>query len=151
MDIKNASGFSWSDRDGAGITLEYESTWMSFVKVCNSESYLSWTHLWCFEEAAKPFRNKGYMHFDVIHQMMPHKSKGSWVYRIAPGPIPELATTSESSTSAPTPPPATGTPVPPQPLTTLNLGQLADATHKISFLPSQPGPIHHWNLILAQE
>ncbi|KAG1802340.1 hypothetical protein EV424DRAFT_1331516, partial [Suillus variegatus] len=53
--------FLWSDMDGAGITLEYESTWGSFVK----------SH-----KAAKPFKNKGFLHFEIIHQMMPCKSRG---------------------------------------------------------------------------
>ncbi|KAG2047077.1 hypothetical protein BDR06DRAFT_1000343 [Suillus hirtellus] len=35
VDIKNASGFAWSDIDGTGITLEYESTWTNFLKVHN--------------------------------------------------------------------------------------------------------------------
>ncbi|KAG1834481.1 hypothetical protein EV424DRAFT_1341299 [Suillus variegatus] len=65
LEIKNASGFSWSDMDGVGITLEYESTWGSFVK----------SH-----KATKPFKNKGFPHFEIIHQMMLRKSRGNWVH-----------------------------------------------------------------------
>ncbi|KAG2047013.1 hypothetical protein BDR06DRAFT_1033034 [Suillus hirtellus] len=32
LEIKNGSGFLWSDVDGAGISLKYKATWLSFIK-----------------------------------------------------------------------------------------------------------------------
>ncbi|KAG2053291.1 hypothetical protein BDR06DRAFT_851817, partial [Suillus hirtellus] len=55
LKIKNVSGFLWSDMDGAGISLEYEATWLSFIKI---------------HKAAKLFKNKSFLHFEAIHQMM---------------------------------------------------------------------------------
>ncbi|KAG1835121.1 hypothetical protein EV424DRAFT_1340879 [Suillus variegatus] len=129
LEIKNTSGFSWSDMDGAGITLEYESTWGSFVQ----------SH-----KAAKLFKNKGFPHFKIIHQMMPRKSRGNWVHRNRPP-----NTSSEDSESISLPPvmshsappttiAASSIDLPPaQSLTALNLSQLTVAANEI--IPSNTG------------
>lgn len=118
VDIKNASGFAWSDIDGAGITLEYESTWTNFLK----------SH-----KNAGPFKNTGFPHFDAIHQMLPRKSKGTWVHRNDPR---QPAGTASSAVPAAALPGASTVPPPPQPLTALNLSQLTAAANEITSIPS---------------
>ena len=34
LDLKDTSGFTYSDKDGAGVTLARADTWTKFVKVC---------------------------------------------------------------------------------------------------------------------
>ncbi|KAG2053300.1 hypothetical protein BDR06DRAFT_1021512 [Suillus hirtellus] len=118
VDIKNASGFVWSDIDGAGITLEYESTWTNFLK----------SH-----KNAGPFKNTGFPHFDTIHQMLPRKSKGTWVHRNDPR---QPAGTASSAVPATALPEASTVQPPPQPLTALNLSQLTVAANEITSIPS---------------
>jgi hypothetical protein len=36
MDIKNTSGFTWSDEYGAGIVIKNDNVWDQYVKVCTS-------------------------------------------------------------------------------------------------------------------
>ncbi|KAG1862473.1 hypothetical protein C8R48DRAFT_547614, partial [Suillus tomentosus] len=60
LDIKNMSGFMWSDEFGAGIVRK------------NDDQH----------PAARSFRSKGFEHFSAIEQMMPNISKGTHVYRI---------------------------------------------------------------------
>jgi hypothetical protein len=36
MDIKNTSGFTWSDEYGAGIVIKNDDVWDRYVKVCTS-------------------------------------------------------------------------------------------------------------------
>lgn len=36
VELKNASGFTYSDQDGAGIIAVTEESWKQFVKVCPS-------------------------------------------------------------------------------------------------------------------
>ncbi|KAG2097287.1 uncharacterized protein F5147DRAFT_656418 [Suillus discolor] len=118
VDIKNASGFAWSDIDGAGITLEYESTWTNFLKSHKNTG---------------PFKNTGFPHFDAIHQMLPRKSKGAWVHRNNPR---QPAGTASSAVPAVALPEASTVPPQPQPLTALNLSQLTAAANEINSLPS---------------
>ncbi|KIK35762.1 hypothetical protein CY34DRAFT_33440, partial [Suillus luteus UH-Slu-Lm8-n1] len=59
--IKNTSGLSWSDADGVGVSNETKHIWEQIVKVSTS-LYL---HV-----CAKPFRNKGFPHFETIDEMM---------------------------------------------------------------------------------
>ena len=34
LDLKDTLGFTYSDKDGAGVTLARADTWTKFVKVC---------------------------------------------------------------------------------------------------------------------
>ncbi|KAG1848378.1 hypothetical protein C8R48DRAFT_557279, partial [Suillus tomentosus] len=56
INIKKTSGFSWSNKLGAGITDAHGDIWEKYVK--NSP-------------AAKPFKTKGFLHFNTIDQIMP--------------------------------------------------------------------------------
>ncbi|KAG2359048.1 hypothetical protein BDR07DRAFT_1488708 [Suillus spraguei] len=60
LKVKRASGFTWSDEHGAGITLESESAWVAFVK-CHA--------------AAKPFKNRGFPFFDLIDSIQPRSKR----------------------------------------------------------------------------
>ncbi|KAG1904007.1 uncharacterized protein F5891DRAFT_977518 [Suillus fuscotomentosus] len=104
-------------KNGAGITLEYESTWINFLKSHKNTS---------------SFKNTGFPHFDAIHQILPRKSKGTWVHHNDSG---QPAGTASSAVSAVALPEASTVP-PPQPLTTLNLSQLTAATNEIISIPS---------------
>ncbi|KAG1834487.1 hypothetical protein EV424DRAFT_1532215 [Suillus variegatus] len=67
INIKKTSGFSWSNELGAGIMDAHGDIWEKYVK--NSP-------------AAKPFKTKGFSHFDTIDQIMPHgpsAAKGKFV------------------------------------------------------------------------
>ncbi|KIK37046.1 hypothetical protein CY34DRAFT_93421, partial [Suillus luteus UH-Slu-Lm8-n1] len=64
VDIKNTSGFTWSDEYGAGVVNKRDDVWDRYVKR---------------RPAAKPFKMKGFEHFSAIEQMMPKIAKGSHV------------------------------------------------------------------------
>ncbi|KAG1811919.1 hypothetical protein EV424DRAFT_1277971, partial [Suillus variegatus] len=64
VEIKCTSGFTWSDKHGAGITDKKDDIWAHFIK--------SHPH-------ARPFMIKGFDHFDIMQQLMPSKLKGSHV------------------------------------------------------------------------
>ncbi|KAG1813632.1 uncharacterized protein BJ212DRAFT_1221544, partial [Suillus subaureus] len=53
--IKSTSGLTWSDADGVGVSPENQSVWNELVRSC---------------PAAKPFANKGFIHFAAIDEMM---------------------------------------------------------------------------------
>ncbi|KAG2355718.1 hypothetical protein BDR07DRAFT_1227250, partial [Suillus spraguei] len=52
--IKNGSGLTWSDKDGAGILPESQHVWEDLVKA---------------HPAISPFHNKGFIHFSKIKSM----------------------------------------------------------------------------------
>ncbi|KAG2340848.1 hypothetical protein BDR05DRAFT_866085, partial [Suillus weaverae] len=53
--IKSTSGLTWSDVDGVGVSPESKDVWNELVRSC---------------PGAKPFGNKGFVHFTAIDQMM---------------------------------------------------------------------------------
>ncbi|KAM5530158.1 hypothetical protein V8D89_016177 [Ganoderma adspersum] len=62
--LKKASGFSYSDKDGAGITADTKSVWDTFIL---------------------PFKNKGWPHYNHMAEMMPVKAKSENVFHPAQG------------------------------------------------------------------
>ncbi|KAG8221220.1 hypothetical protein J3R82DRAFT_1380 [Butyriboletus roseoflavus] len=64
--LKNASGFTYSDKDGAGITLVQNDVWSRYIK----------SH-----KFAKPFKTKGFIHFDAVECLMPDASQGKYICR----------------------------------------------------------------------
>ncbi|KAG1790871.1 uncharacterized protein HD556DRAFT_1445652 [Suillus plorans] len=82
-----ASGFTWSDEHGAGITLETESAWAAFVKGC---------------AAAKSFKNKGFPFFDLINNIHLHgkrQGNNSNIY-YSPTGFDSMSSTMTSSASS---------------------------------------------------
>ncbi|KIK81240.1 hypothetical protein PAXRUDRAFT_114774, partial [Paxillus rubicundulus Ve08.2h10] len=71
MDIKNMTGFTWSDDQGAGVTLKYSDIWEQYLKAL--------AHSFQWHPAARPFKNRGFKHSHVIEQMMPRILKGTCV------------------------------------------------------------------------
>ncbi|KIK73895.1 hypothetical protein PAXRUDRAFT_109524, partial [Paxillus rubicundulus Ve08.2h10] len=64
--LKNASGFTYSDDDGAGITLAQADVWNRYVKV------------WIKSHGhAKPPKNKGFIHFQLLEMLTPTRAKGA--------------------------------------------------------------------------
>ncbi|GLB39525.1 hypothetical protein LshimejAT787_0700350 [Lyophyllum shimeji] len=64
--IKNVSGWTWSDVTGASITPESESSWAAYVKI---------------HKEAKPFKNHGWCHLDLMSQVMPSLVHGAHIFR----------------------------------------------------------------------
>ncbi|KIK73208.1 hypothetical protein PAXRUDRAFT_108730, partial [Paxillus rubicundulus Ve08.2h10] len=64
IDIKNMSGFTWSDQNGAGIVLKNHDVWDRYAKK---------------HPAVRPFENKGFIHFHTMEQLMPATDKGAYV------------------------------------------------------------------------
>ncbi|KAF9232201.1 hypothetical protein BU15DRAFT_55257, partial [Melanogaster broomeanus] len=64
IDLKSASGFTWSEQGGAGITLESNSSWASYCK----------SH-----PGAKPFRTKGFPHFAAMEGLRGRQGKGAHI------------------------------------------------------------------------
>ncbi|KAG8212843.1 hypothetical protein J3R82DRAFT_11147 [Butyriboletus roseoflavus] len=62
--LKNAFGFIYSDKDGAGITLVQNNIWSRYIK----------SH-----KFAKPFRTKGFIHFDAVECLMSDASQGKYI------------------------------------------------------------------------
>ncbi|KAG2126431.1 hypothetical protein BD769DRAFT_1357862, partial [Suillus cothurnatus] len=58
--IKSTSSLTWSDEDGVGVSPENKDVWNELVKSC---------------PGAKPFGNKGFIHFATMEQMMKGKNK----------------------------------------------------------------------------
>ncbi|KAG0708358.1 hypothetical protein DFH29DRAFT_994199 [Suillus ampliporus] len=109
MEIKKMSGWVWTDEGGANIEAKDGDSWDRWAKG---------------HTGAKVFRNKGFNHFHIIDNMMPHKSKGDFIY--CPG----------DDTAPPTPPAAASSSAP----DTLNLAQLATAANKIGGHIAAAGP-----------
>ncbi|KIJ10947.1 hypothetical protein PAXINDRAFT_85276, partial [Paxillus involutus ATCC 200175] len=72
MDIKDTSGFTWSDDQGVGVTLKHNDVWEQYLK---ASFFLPLAR----HPAARPFKNKGFKHFHTIEQMMPKISKGTHI------------------------------------------------------------------------
>ncbi|KAF4616359.1 hypothetical protein D9613_008849 [Agrocybe pediades] len=68
--IKSKSGWSWSDDHGASISPDMEAAWCDFLKV---------------HPAAKPFKNKGWVHLSKMEELMPSTVKGMHVFRPSEG------------------------------------------------------------------
>ncbi|KAG6818726.1 hypothetical protein H0H93_002478 [Arthromyces matolae] len=64
--IKGVSGWTWSNDTGASITPETESSWAAYVKI---------------HKDAKPFKTRGWCHFDAVSQVMPTTIHGAHVFR----------------------------------------------------------------------
>ncbi|KIK76424.1 hypothetical protein PAXRUDRAFT_100051, partial [Paxillus rubicundulus Ve08.2h10] len=64
IDIKNRSGFTWSDKNRAGIALKNDD-------VCDKYARK--------RPAVRPFKNKGFVHFHSMEQLMPATGKGAYV------------------------------------------------------------------------
>ncbi|KIM54884.1 hypothetical protein SCLCIDRAFT_95838, partial [Scleroderma citrinum Foug A] len=56
--LKNASGFHFSDKDGACITMETESVWQTYTK----------NH-----EGSSRFHDKGFAFYNEMQQLVPQK------------------------------------------------------------------------------
>ncbi|KIK97783.1 hypothetical protein PAXRUDRAFT_49855, partial [Paxillus rubicundulus Ve08.2h10] len=65
IDIKNMSGFTWSDQNGAEIALKNHDVWDRYAKKF---------------PAVRPFKNKGFIHFHTMEQLMPTTGKGAYVF-----------------------------------------------------------------------
>ncbi|TFK22797.1 hypothetical protein FA15DRAFT_671125 [Coprinopsis marcescibilis] len=63
--IKSKSGWTWSDETGASITPDTASSWDDSV---------------AHNEGAKPFRNKGWSHLDLMEQLSPSPATGAGVF-----------------------------------------------------------------------
>jgi len=63
--IQEVSGWVWDDETGASITPDTASSWEDYVK---------------HHPEAKPFRNKGWPHFDQVSLLMPSLAVGANVY-----------------------------------------------------------------------
>ncbi|KAG9310914.1 hypothetical protein JVU11DRAFT_8777 [Chiua virens] len=90
--LKNASGFTYSDKDGAVIALEQKDVWSRYVK-----SHIN----------TKPFKNKGFVHFNSMEHFASSTSKGKFLFQ-----PPGASSTSHS--------------------TAINVHELSAATHRLS-------------------
>ncbi|KIK94938.1 hypothetical protein PAXRUDRAFT_122076, partial [Paxillus rubicundulus Ve08.2h10] len=72
IDIKDMSGFTWSDQNGAGIVLKNHDVWDRYAKVYRPTA--SW-----HGSRPKPFKNKGFIYFHTMQQLMPATGKGAYV------------------------------------------------------------------------
>ncbi|KAF9060759.1 hypothetical protein BDP27DRAFT_1184160, partial [Rhodocollybia butyracea] len=63
-DIKAHTGWTWSNETGASITALNSDSWANFLKK---------------HPLAKPFRNTGWPHLDIMEEIMPYRAKGSLV------------------------------------------------------------------------
>ncbi|KAG1836262.1 hypothetical protein C8R48DRAFT_782988 [Suillus tomentosus] len=88
VNIKNTSGFTWSDDNGAGIALKDDDVWVRYVK---------------HHPTAKPFRTKGFSHLALMEQLVSSQGKGKYVFQ------PHSTSTSATLNMNPTPSPAAST------------------------------------------
>ncbi|KIK16343.1 hypothetical protein PISMIDRAFT_73490, partial [Pisolithus microcarpus 441] len=70
IDLKNASGFTWSDEHGAGME-SHDPVWRDYLKVM----LVLQSH-----RCAAHFRNKGFHLFSLMAEMMPSHSKGMHIF-----------------------------------------------------------------------
>jgi hypothetical protein len=63
--IQSVSGWVWDEKTGASITADSASSWDDYVKK---------------HPGAKPFRNKGWVHFTKVALIMPSTASGSNVF-----------------------------------------------------------------------
>ncbi|KAF8060959.1 hypothetical protein FPV67DRAFT_1631942 [Lyophyllum atratum] len=73
--IRDNSGWSWDDEEGASITPEKKGTWDDF-KAKHPD--------------AAPFRNKGWPYLASFDSLIPSKAKGNHAFRASQGPRPVL-------------------------------------------------------------
>ncbi|KAL4066555.1 hypothetical protein J3A83DRAFT_4374613 [Scleroderma citrinum] len=66
VNLKNASGFTYSDKDSAGITLPQADVWSRYVK---------------------PFKSKGFIYFKLVKALISKKGKVEFVFHPATNPI----------------------------------------------------------------
>ncbi|KIK74378.1 hypothetical protein PAXRUDRAFT_74031, partial [Paxillus rubicundulus Ve08.2h10] len=64
VDLKNVSGLTYTDQEGATVTLQDKDILDRYVKV---------------NKHAAPFRNKGFVHFDKVRPLLPSHSKGEHI------------------------------------------------------------------------
>ncbi|KIK81947.1 hypothetical protein PAXRUDRAFT_110068, partial [Paxillus rubicundulus Ve08.2h10] len=64
LDLKNASGLTYTDQEGAGVTLQDKDIWDRYIKV---------------NKHAAPFQNKGFVHFNKVEPLLPSCSKGEYI------------------------------------------------------------------------
>ncbi|KAF8808362.1 hypothetical protein BYT27DRAFT_7096815 [Phlegmacium glaucopus] len=89
--IQLVSGWVWDDDTGASITANSASSWDDYVKK---------------HPEAKPFRNKGWKHFNKVASIMPFTPACAHVfYPITGAPTP-IDDSDRLSSPEPTPPPA---------------------------------------------
>lgn len=81
--IKEVSGWHWDDETGASITVDTASSWDDYIKK---------------HPAAKPFRNRGWVHLQRMTDIMPSTVSGSHVFH----PSQVLSTAIESPAESPT-------------------------------------------------
>jgi hypothetical protein len=112
--IASHSGWEYSLESGANITAESETVWTDWiskleVSAANTPLPLAATNMIQAKAAltAKQFKNKGWLHYDAMKQLLPSKTRGSLAFytrmpadnvalvRALPGP-------SQATTSQPT-------------------------------------------------
>lgn len=76
LELRENSGWTWSDIHGSGINIRTQSTWDDYVRQ---------------HPGAAPFRNKGWEHWDDMADIMPAKLCGKHVVR----PLQQLAQSQE--------------------------------------------------------
>ena len=81
--IKEVSGWHWDDETGASITVDTASSWDDYIKK---------------HPAAKPFRNRGWVHLQRMTDIMPLTVSGSHVFH----PSQVLSTAIKSPAESPT-------------------------------------------------
>ncbi|KAG1777154.1 hypothetical protein EV702DRAFT_1197470 [Suillus placidus] len=121
--IKSTSGLTWSDADGVGVSPESKDVWNELVRSC---------------PGAKPFGNKGFVHFTAIDQMMnsgkgKNKAKGVFVLRRKMVPT-------SSSTMLPPPIPSSSHATLPETQNPLNISLATSAEPLAASSPSNSPP-----------
>ncbi|KDR65022.1 hypothetical protein GALMADRAFT_82385 [Galerina marginata CBS 339.88] len=89
--IQLVSGWVWDDDTGASITADSASSWDDYVKK---------------HPEAKPFRNKGWRHFNKVALIMPSTAAGANVFHPTAGPSTPDDDSDRAVSPEPTPPPA---------------------------------------------
>ncbi|KAJ6548884.1 hypothetical protein B0H19DRAFT_1074691 [Mycena capillaripes] len=61
-----ASGWTYTHELGFNVTPESKEAWLAFVKAGNSHF--------------KPFANRGWVHWELVHEILPTRAKGKYVF-----------------------------------------------------------------------
>ena len=105
--LASHSGWEYTLESGANITAESEMVWTDWiskleVSATNTPLPLAATNMIQAKAAviAKQFKNKGWLHYDAMKQLLPSKTRGSLAFytRMPPAPVgalPSQATTSQ--------------------------------------------------------
>ncbi|KAG2340508.1 hypothetical protein BDR05DRAFT_950399 [Suillus weaverae] len=135
--IKSTSSLTWSDTDGVGVSPESKDVWNELVRS---------------RPGAKPFGNKGFIHFTAIDQMMnsdkgKNKAKGVFIL------CRKMAPTS-SSTMLPPPIPSSSRTTLPETGNPLDVSSLATSTEPLaagspSNSPPAPSPTSPYSFITS--